>query len=153
MAKQAADLCTGALDQRIVYEVWKRGVMAARLPALRGAITRKDGGPWKRRFGARWAACCRGRTPKGGFFLWTAFPDGIDTDAMLARAIAHRVVYVAGSAFFVEGRTRHRHLARLCFSATTPEQIDEGIRRLAAAVREELASQQPQGSVKSPTRM
>src|SRR5438876_11385084 len=35
VAKQAADLCTGALDQRIVYDVWKRGVIAARLPALR----------------------------------------------------------------------------------------------------------------------
>ena len=35
VAKQAADLCTGALDQRIVYEVWKRGVLAARLPGLR----------------------------------------------------------------------------------------------------------------------
>src|SRR5205085_8415283 len=35
VAKQAADLCTGALDQRIVYEVWKRGILAARLPKLR----------------------------------------------------------------------------------------------------------------------
>ena len=26
VAKQAADLCTGGLDQRIIFEVWKRGV-------------------------------------------------------------------------------------------------------------------------------
>src|SRR5262249_33851034 len=41
VAKQGADLCTGALDQRIVYEVWKRGTIAARLPALRAYYAEK----------------------------------------------------------------------------------------------------------------
>ena len=35
VAKQSADLCTGALDQRLAYEVWKRGVFNRRLPLLR----------------------------------------------------------------------------------------------------------------------
>ena len=43
VAKQAADLCTGALDQRIVYEVWKRGVIEARLPTLRTHYQEKRG--------------------------------------------------------------------------------------------------------------
>jgi DNA-binding transcriptional MocR family regulator len=136
VAKQAADLCTGALDQRIVYEVWKRGVIEARLPALRTHYQEKRGvmeRALRRELGdlVTWPA------PKGGFFLWAAFPERVDTDALLARAIANRVVYVAGSAFYVDGRTSHQ--ARLAFSAPSAERIDEGIRRLAAAVREELA--------------
>jgi 2-aminoadipate transaminase len=135
VAKQAADLCTGALDQRIVYEVWKRGTIAARLPGLRTyyqekrrvmeqALRRELGGL------VSW------HEPKGGFFLWASFADGVNADALLERAIAHRVVYVAGSAFFVDGRSTNQ--ARLSFSAPTHAQIEEGIRRLAAAVREEL---------------
>jgi 2-aminoadipate transaminase len=136
VAKQAADLCTGALDQRIVYEVWKRGVIEARLPVLRTHYQEKRGvmeRALRRELGdlVTWPA------PKGGFFLWAAFPARVDTDALLARAIANRVVYVAGSAFYVDGRTSHQ--ARLAFSAPSAERIDEGIRRLAAAVREELA--------------
>jgi 2-aminoadipate transaminase len=137
VAKQAADLCTGGLDQRIVYEVWKRGVLEARLPALRTYYQEKREvmeQALRRELGdlVTWPA------PKGGFFLWAAFPERLNTDALLARAIARSVVYVAGSAFYVDGRTGN--LARLAFSAPSAERIDEGIRRLAAAVREELAA-------------
>ncbi len=133
VAKQAADLCTGGLDQRIVYEVWKRGIVAARLPMLRRYYQEKRTrmeAALRREFGGEvtWPA------PGGGFFLWAAFPPDVNTDALLDRAIAHSVVYVAGSAFFVDGRSSN--LARLSFSAPSRERIDEGIRRLASAVRE-----------------
>ena len=136
VAKQAADLCTGGLDQRIVYEVWKRGVIDARLAMLRTHYQEKRAvmeHALRRELGdlAAWSA------PKGGFFLWAAFPERVNTDALLARAIARGVVYVAGSAFYVDGRTSHQ--ARLAFSAASPDRIDEGIRRLAGAVRDDLA--------------
>ncbi len=137
IAKQAADLCTGALDQRIVYEVWKRGVLAARLPVLRQYYQRKRTAmeqALRRELGdlVSWPE------PKGGFFLWAALPESIDTDTLLTRALAHAVVYVAGSAFYVDGRRSNR--MRLSFSAPSIERIDQGIGRLARAVREELSS-------------
>jgi 2-aminoadipate transaminase len=137
VAKQAADLCSGALDQRIVYEVWKRGVLAARLPALRQFYQRKRTvmeQALRRELGdsVSWPE------PKGGFFLWAALPESVDTDALLTRAVAHAVVYVAGSAFYVDGRRSNR--LRLSFSAASPERIDAGIQRLARAVREALSS-------------
>ena len=133
IAKQAADLCTGALDQRIVYEVWKRGIVAARLPTLRRYYQEKRTTmetALKRAFGSTvtWPA------PKGGFFLWAAMPSDVNTDALLQHAIAHSVVYVAGSAFFVDGRSSS--LARLSFSAPSHARIEEGVARLAAAVGE-----------------
>jgi 2-aminoadipate transaminase len=133
VAKQAADLCSGTLDQRIVFEMWQRGSLAARLPALRAyyqAKRRVMEQALRRELGdlVSWP------TPKGGFFLWASFGDDIDTDAMLDRAVANRVIYVAGSAFFVDAR--HSGLARLSFSAPSHEQIEEGVRRLGIAVRE-----------------
>ena len=137
IAKQAADLCTGALDQRIVYEVWKRGVLAQRLPVLRHVYQEKRQ-TMERALTRELGDLVSWPAPKGGFFLWATLPDRVNTDRLIARAIAHRVTYVAGSAFYVDGRTGS--LARLSFSAPSLERIDEGIRRLAAAVRDELAA-------------
>jgi 2-aminoadipate transaminase len=74
--------------------------------------------------------------PRGGFFIWVTAPPGIDSDALLARAMQHRVLFVVGSAFFVDGTGINT--LRLAFSAPTPERIDEGVRRLSAALHEEL---------------
>jgi 2-aminoadipate transaminase len=134
VAKQAADLQTGSLDQRIVYEACRRGVLARQLPLLRRHYQEKRdvmSEALERELGGRitWPA------PRGGFFLWATLP-GIDADAMVPRAIQHGVIYVAGEAFFVNGQGQT--LIRLSFSAPTHDRIREGVARLAATVREEL---------------
>ncbi len=137
VAKQAADLCTGGLDQRIIFETWKRGVLTARLPGLRTYYQQKRT-VMERALRRELPDLVSWPEPKGGFFLWAALPASIDTDALLARAVQHQVVYVAGSAFYVDSRTSNR--VRLSFSAPSHAKIDEGIRRLATAVREELSA-------------
>ena len=42
-------------------------------------------------------------TPRGGFFLWIELPPGIDDLALFDRALKHKVSFVIGSAFFVDG--------------------------------------------------
>ena len=138
MAKQAADLLTGSLDQRMVYEACRRGVLQRQLPQLRRHYQYKRDIMVEALQAAfkdevSWPA------PRGGFFLWTALPAAIDADHMLTRAVDHGVIYVAGEAFFV-GSSRDglgRNLIRLSFSAPTPERIREGVRRLASALRAE----------------
>ena len=144
MAKQASDLCTGELDQRIVYEAYKRGVLARQVPLLRAHYRRKRDvmvSALSRELGERvsWPA------PHGGFFLWATLPGGIDSDAMIAQAVEHGVVYVAGTAFFVDGSGANA--MRLSFSAPTPDRIDEGVRRLAATIHEAL--ERPRASAAS----
>ena len=41
IAKQSADLCAGSLDQRLVYEVYRRGMLDRRLPLLRESLPEK----------------------------------------------------------------------------------------------------------------
>jgi 2-aminoadipate transaminase len=137
VAKQAADLCTGGLDQRIVYDVWKRGVLAARVPMLREYYQAKRR-VMEAALEREMNSLVTWPEPRGGFFLWAFFGDAIDTDAMLEKAVGHGVVYVAGSAFFVDGR--RSGFARLSFSAPSHQRIEEGIRRLAVAVREHTAA-------------
>lgn len=137
LAKQAEDLCTGALDQRIVYEACRRGLLTSHVPALRAHYQRKRD--------AMIAAIERtlpGRLswvpPRGGFFLWPRLAGGITADQLLPFARARGVVYVVGSAFFVDGGGNE--FLRLSFSAPPPERIAEGIGRLAAAFADAQAA-------------
>ncbi len=137
MAKQAGDLMAGSLDQRVVYEACRRGVLERQLPLLRrhyahkrdvmqDALTRELGDL------ASWPK------PSGGFFLWLTLPPAIDADRMLTRAIEEGVIYVAGEAFYVNGSGKNT--LRLSFSAPTAERIEMGVSRLARSLRSELAA-------------
>ena len=79
---------------------------------------------------ARWT------TPTGGFYTWVTLPEGLDAQAMLPRAVTELVAYVPGTAFYADG-TGHRHM-RLSYCYPTPERIEEGVRRLANVVNDEL---------------
>ena len=137
MAKQAEDLCTGGFDQRVVYEAARRGILDRRLPLLRAHYQEKRDvmvAALDREFGAEvtWPA------PRGGFFLWATLPPQVDGERLLARAVRHGVIYVAGDAFFVDGSGQN--LIRLCFSGPTHDRMREGVSRLASAIREEMAA-------------
>jgi 2-aminoadipate transaminase len=130
-AKQSTDLTSGILDQRIVHEAIRRGVIDALAPKLRGNYQRKRQvmeQALRDTFGTRlsWPA------PKGGFFLWVTLPEGERDTELLARAMGHGCIFVTGSAFFVDG-SGHETI-RLSFSAPDDDKIIEGVRRLAAAL-------------------
>lgn len=136
IAKQASDLCTSGLDQRIVHEAWKRGVLARQIPVLRKHYREKRD-VMVQALQAELGDALKWKDPRGGFFIWAGLPSGSDAERLLQRAVQHGVIYVAGAAFFVDGTGRH--MVRLSFSAPTPERIKEGIKRLAGALREEMA--------------
>lgn len=145
IAKQAADLCCGGLDQRIVFEACRRGVLDRQLPLLRAHYQQKRD-VMVSALGEEFGATMSWPSPRGGFFLWATLAGDLDADAMIPAAVRHGVIYVAGEAFFVGDRSRElgKRIVRLSFSAPSTERIREGVRRLAAAVREELTSRAPQ---------
>ena len=136
IAKQTQDLFTGALDQRTVFEAWKRGVLDRQVPKLRAHYQNKRNA-MERALKAGLGDLVSWPAPRGGFFLWVALPRHISADELLPRAIEHKVIYVAGSAFFVDGSGRN--LVRLSFSLPPVPRLEEGIARLTALVKEELA--------------
>ena len=134
-AKQSTDLTSGILDQRIILEAVRRGVPDRIAPQLRDLYRRKRDvmeQALRAELGDRltWPA------PKGGFFLWATLPEGQDDVSLLDRALAQRLVFVTGSAFYVNGSGHDK--IRLSFSAPTPERIVEGVRRLSAVLQPAL---------------
>ena len=134
--KQTADLLTPSLDQHVVYEAYRRGVLTGRLPMLRKFYQDKRT-VMQQALRDELGTSVSWPEPRGGFFLWVSLPEGFDSEALLPRAIEQRVIYVAGRAFFVDGSGRNT--MRLSFSLPTPEKIVEGVRRLAQVVKAELA--------------
>lgn len=74
--------------------------------------------------------------PAGGFFVWLTLPEGLDSQAMLPRAVSARVAYTPGTAFYADGLGSRN--MRLSFCFPTPERILEGTRRLGEVIATEL---------------
>ena len=69
--------------------------------------------------------------PDGGYFLWIELPEDVQVDKLAPAAAERGVAVVKGSDFLLEGG---EHALRLAYSAVNPDQIQEGVRRLAAAI-------------------
>jgi DNA-binding transcriptional MocR family regulator len=74
--------------------------------------------------------------PEGGYFLWLDMPKGTDVDALHEAAAERGVQFVKGSDFVLEGGEES---LRLAYSGVTPEEIEEGVGRLAEAYRDVTA--------------
>ncbi|NPV88489.1 PLP-dependent aminotransferase family protein [Coprothermobacteraceae bacterium] len=137
IAKQGADLCSGAFMQYVTYLYMEKGYFfehmnkireiykvkhAAMMNALEKYMSDIPGVHWSK--------------PKGGFFVWLVLPEHIDSDKLFEKAIERKVVYVKGSAFFVGGQGKNT--IRLNFSQPKPEDIDKGIKLLAEVIKESL---------------
>jgi 2-aminoadipate transaminase len=72
-------------------------------------------------------------TPQGGYFLWVDLPEGSDVASLEAGARERGVLFVKGTDFLLEGGESS---LRLAYSAVPPDQIEEGIARVADAYRE-----------------
>jgi 2-aminoadipate transaminase len=127
IAKQAADLHSSSLDQRIVHRYLSDFDSPAHVERIRRA------------YGERYAAmdACLQRElgegfewthPEGGMFLWVACPEGVDTSELLRKAVERKFVFVPGRDFFPDASGTR--FMRLNFSNATVEKIQEGCRRL-----------------------
>ena len=72
--------------------------------------------------------------PDGGFFLSLFLPKVVTTRAVRQRAAAYNLVLADGEGFFPNGGGEH--FLRLPYCALTPDQLDEGVARLAATVND-----------------
>ncbi len=137
MAKQPTDLCTAPFNQSIVYEFCRRGLLKPHISriidlyrqkrdimiaALEKYMPEGSGIDWTH--------------PEGGLFLWLTLPEGMDAGELFPKAIEKKVAYVVGTAFHFD--RSGSNTMRLNFSFPTEEQIDEGIKRLADLIKQEL---------------
>jgi 2-aminoadipate transaminase len=76
----------------------------------------------------------RAEVPHGGHHIWVQLTRPVDERALYREAVRHGVTFCPGSTVSVERHPR-THI-RLSFSLLDPPELDEGVRRLARAMRE-----------------
>jgi DNA-binding transcriptional MocR family regulator len=135
LAAESATLCPPAFTQAVVSRYLSQHDWKGQIKTYREA--------YRERRDATLAAMeqqlpagCTWTKPEGGFYVWLTVPEGLDTKAMLPRAVTQRVAYVPGTAFYADSFGSRQ--MRLSYCYPTPERIREGVRRLAAVLEGEL---------------
>ncbi len=67
--------------------------------------------------------------PEGGMFLWVTLPVGISAMKLFENAVIEKIVYVPGDPFYAN--EDNINTLRLNYTNSTPQEIEEGIQRLA----------------------
>jgi DNA-binding transcriptional MocR family regulator len=138
VAKVAEDtyVSPGYVAHAITWEWCRRGLLPPQIERLKAL------------YAPRLAACLTAlehhmpdaetTRPDGGFFLSLSLPPGVTTTAVRTAAARRNLNLADGLAFFPDAGPEGggERFVRLPFCAVTPAQIDEGVRRLADAVRE-----------------
>ncbi|MDQ2583061.1 aminotransferase-like domain-containing protein [Saccharothrix yanglingensis] len=135
LAAESATLCPPTLNQMVVSRYLATHDWKGQIKTYREAYReRRDAA-----VSALEQHMPRGSTwnkPHGGFYVWVTVPEGVDTKAMLPRAITQRVAYASGTGFYADGLGSRQ--LRISYCYPTPERIREGVRRLANVIKDEM---------------
>ncbi len=136
-AKQGSDLHTSTFAQMVAFEATHGGFLDEHIQMLRKVYRERRDlmlGLMDELFppGVNWTR------PKGGLFLWVRLPEGMDSAELLKKAVEAKVAFVPGTAFHPRGGGENTF--RMNFSNASPEQIEEGIKRLAAIIKAEMGA-------------
>ena len=131
LAKQSADLCSPIFDQFVAAKYLEKGYFEKNLEKTIEMYRHKRDYmlecldkymPEK----VKWTR------PDGGLFLFVTLPEGYDTTELFKMAIDQNVAFVIGEAFHCDNSGKNT--MRLNFSFMDDANIEEGIKRLAAAI-------------------
>ena len=131
LLKQGSDLHASTINQMVALRIVSDGY-EAHLERLR-ARYRDQAAAMQAALAQHMPLGVSWSHPQGGMFVWLRLPRGLDGAQLLEAALAEeRVAFVPGAPFFaVEPDAAS---LRLSYSLGTPDDIDEGVRRLARVI-------------------
>ncbi len=139
MGKQAADLCSSSLTQRLTARYLEQhDPIIGMKPTLelyaakRNTMMKSFDEVLSQVEGVSWTY------PHGGLFTWVSLPKRYDTAEMLEIAKKNKIIYIPGAAFSVNEETEEevKNSMRISFCLPSHEQIMEGTKRLVKSIRE-----------------
>ncbi|WP_374440292.1 aminotransferase-like domain-containing protein [Pseudomonas panipatensis] len=137
--KQSADLHTNRIGQWQALQWFGTEAYRGHLAELRSFYRiRRDA--MQAQLQEHFADLAEWNVPQGGLFFWLTLKQPLDTRTLLDPALKQNVAFMPGEPFFTDPDQNPGHL-RLNFSHVAPERLGEGLRRLAAVIREAQAAQ------------
>ncbi|MBN4664492.1 PLP-dependent aminotransferase family protein [Pandoraea nosoerga] len=136
IAKQTVDLCSVPWTQAVAAEYLANGALSRHLPEITDAYRRKCEAMCNA-LRERLGSAIQFHAPQGGMFVWARL-SARKTSELLPHAIAQKVLFVPGKAFYANDAANTDDAAesslRLSFAAPAVDAIDEGVARLARAM-------------------
>jgi 2-aminoadipate transaminase len=132
IAKQASDLHSNYFTQRVVCQYLADNDVDEHIRKIR-AMYKKHRDLMVSMIEECFPEGVQCTKPEGGMFLWVTLPEGISSMDLFNIAIKENVAFVPGQAFFVDGSGTNT--LRLNFSNSSEAQIEEGMKRLASAIK------------------
>jgi DNA-binding transcriptional MocR family regulator len=140
LAKQRTSMFTAGLEQLVLAEMLRSGVLAAHLPRVRQEHRlRRDAmiGALQRTLPQDLLTFS---TPAGGVYLWARLFRNLNTSELNNLAIREGIAFAPGELFYPESAGTHE--MRLCFAGSPVSMIVEGVARLRNAIHLALSSKQ-----------
>jgi 2-aminoadipate transaminase len=131
IAKQASDLHSNYLSQRIAHEYLLNEDIDKRIAEIRETYKQHCGLMVSliRELMPESVTCTH---PRGGMFVWMTLPEKISSMEVFDKAIRNCVAVLPGTPFYVDGGGNNT--LRVNFSNATPEKIQVGIERLSRVI-------------------
>ncbi len=136
VAKQASDLHSNSLCQRIVHQYLMNNDVDRHIETIIAAY-KKQRDVMVAAIEENFPAEVRFTRPEGGMFLWVTLPERLSALKLFDLAVREKVAFVPGTPFFVDGGGTN--CMRLNFSNADEDIINEGIRRLGRIMKSLLA--------------
>jgi 2-aminoadipate transaminase len=136
--KHASDLDVTTLAHLTVSAYLDTGEMPAYLDGLRKEYgVRRDA--MLDALTSYFPSEARWKRPSSGMFIWVELPAGVNTVELLRIAVeTQQVAFMPGTIFGLPGSRCSRNGMRLNFTHCRPEQIEEGMTRLAKVLKQSL---------------
>ncbi len=135
IAKQASDLHTNYLGQRIIHRYLMDYDIDAHIAKIRDAYGRQRNAMIQA-IRAHFPDEISFTEPEGGMFLWVTLPEGVSSMDLFNLAIKEKVAFVPGNPFYADNR--ETNTLRLNFSCVDESTAEEGIKRLAGVLKKYL---------------
>jgi 2-aminoadipate transaminase len=127
IVKQAADLHSNFLSQRIIHRLLKDNDIDAHVKKIT-ALYRKQKECMIEMIRTYFPEEIIYTNPEGGMFIWLTLPEFMDAYQLLEEAVVLKIAFVPGQTFFVNKEGKNS--IRLNFSNSREAEIEEGIKRL-----------------------
>jgi len=135
VAKQSTDLCAPVFDQAVAAKYLEKGLFDKNLKKTIDLYrTKRD--QMLSCFEKYMPAGVTWTKPEGGLFLFVTLPEGYDATELFNVAIKENVAFVIGEAFHCDGSGKNT--MRINFSFMNEEKTEEGVKRLATAIKKML---------------
>ncbi len=132
IVKQSVDLCAPVFNQFIAAKFIEKGYFDKNVERIKVNYCAKRNSmiaAFEKYMpeGVTWT------NPDGGLFLFVTLPQGYDATDLFKLAVKEDVAFVIGEAFHCDGSGKNT--LRINFSYMNEERAEEGVRRLANAIR------------------